>query len=348
MASAGESGRTARLLKIVGGVTAVLTLVFALQRVYESVSGRVARERRVTEQLRVARAQVAAGDHAAAWASVRGAAEAGGDDAEVRRAQEEVAMAWIRAARITQRDEGGAIGAGSFSELVEPLVPALDRGALAATGARKGDLLAHRGWADFLRGRDGRPSNPVPFYRDALAADSANPFAHAMWGHWLLWGNGSRDEALRHFAAAAASGRERAFVRSLQLAALRNSRSAESDLELLRLANAMRLDGDTLGAGDRRHVHGIYWLRMSDRQRRGALLAALPPDAHLATYRWLFDADLRDSTREASYRLYHAVLQAHAGDTAGARASFRALAASGASWRVGERAILDSALGRRR
>jgi hypothetical protein len=79
---------------------------------------------------------------------------------------------------------------------------------------------------------------------------------------------------------------------------------------------------------------------------RAVLLTALPADAHLATYRWLFDEDLRDSTREPSYTLHLAQLQEHAGDTAGALALMRRLRAAHESWRQDERALMDAAIAR--
>lgn len=345
-----ESSRVARALKWIGGVTAVLSLIFGLVQATTLVSNRIERGRRVRELLQVAQQQLAVGDHQAAWASATAAGEVDPRSSSVRRTQEDVAMAWVREATYRGTSSDGTVipGPRSFTEVVDPLVPTLDRGALDATGPRKADLLAHRGWADFLRLRDnpGGTRDPARLYKAAVEADAGNPFAHAMWGHWIAWNHGPLKEALGHFAAAAAAGRERAYVRDLQLAALRNDGSPESEAEVLRVVNAVRLDGGTLDAGTRRRIHGTYWHRMRDTSSRAALLAALPPDAHLATYRWLFEEDLRDSTREASYWLHLAQLQEHAGDSAGALATFRTLDRRQAHWPPRERAIIDAALAR--
>ena len=333
-------GRVAQALKVVAGASSVLGLIFALVQANKLLSERAERGRRLAEQRAVAERQLASGDHAAAWASAEAAAEVDARRPELRRLQEDVAMAWLRAAAV--RSTGGP---RSFTEQTDLLVPTLDRGILETTGVRRADLLAHRGWADFLRRREGGAGDPARHYADAVAADPGNPYAHAMWGHWLLWDGGARQEALDHFARAAASGREREYVRALQLAALSNAGTPESEAEILRVANAIRLEGGGIDPGHRRQIHNTYWQRMSDSTGRAALLAALEPAAHLATYRWLFTEDLRDSTREASYHLHLAQLQAHAGDTAGALATFRRLAAMDVPWRPGERRVIEAALG---
>lgn len=339
-----------RVLKWVTAASTVLALAFALVQATSLLSGRRETARRVREQVQVARGQLEARDYPAAWASATAAAEADARAPDVRRVQEDVAMAWIRNGSVATTSAGEPVGGGprSFTEMVAPLTPMLDRGALEATGARKADLLAHRGWADFLRGRDGRTGDPVRFYRAAVDADARNPFAHAMWGHWLLWSGGDRREALDHFAAAAAAGRERAWVRQLQLAALQNGGTSEDGAETLRVANAVRMEGGTLDAGTRRRIHAMYWTWMDRPTDRARLLAALAPDAHLATYHWLFDDDLRDSTREASYALHLAQIEEHAGDSALALARFHRLDASARALGLRERAVVDSALARAR
>ena len=181
-----DRDRVGRLLKWVGAASAVLGLVFALVRATEMVTDRVERGRRLRELQQLAQRQLAAGDHRAAWASVQAASTVDPRRPEVRRLQEDVAMAWIRVAsiRVANGDDGPSLGVRTFAELVDPLVATLDRGALAATGARQADLLAHRGWAEYLRGKvnslmakhTGRPLEQIErdFDRDNfMSADQA-------------------------------------------------------------------------------------------------------------------------------------------------------------------------------
>lgn len=56
-------------------------------------------------------------------------------------------------------------------------------GANTSSGARKADLLAHLGWAYFLKQRDGDDSlRPETEYKEALTADADNPYANVFWG----------------------------------------------------------------------------------------------------------------------------------------------------------------------
>ena len=345
-----DRDRVGRLLKWVGAASAVLGLVFALVRATEMVTDRVERGRRLRELQQLAQRQLAAGDHRAAWASVQAASTVDPRRPEVRRLQEDVAMAWIRDAsiRVANGDDGPSLGVRTLAELVDPLVTTLDRGALEATGARQADLLAHRGWAEYLRGRDdaGRRADPTPFYRAAIAADARNPYAHGLWGLGVALSRRAPREAREHFAHAVAGARERPFVRQLQLVGLLADVTPEGDVELVRAVDAIRREGGTVSPGVRRQLHGRYWFRMPDPVQRRVLLDALPADAHVATYRWAFDEDLRDSTREASYTVHLAQLQEHAGDTAGAVALMRRLRATRDDLREDERTLLDVAIAR--
>jgi hypothetical protein len=90
-----------------------------------------------------------------------------------------------------------------FSDIVEKLVPVLARGVSSASGVRKADLLAHIGWAYFLKARNG-PGNmdPEQQYRLALEIDPSSPYAHVHWGHWIIWKKGNLD---KHFFSEAKS-----------------------------------------------------------------------------------------------------------------------------------------------
>jgi hypothetical protein len=343
-----DRDHVSRVLKWVGGVAAVLLLILALVQVTERVTDRRERGRRLRELQLLAQRQLEAGDFPAAWTSVRAAGEVDARHAEVRRLREDVAMTWLRSVAIQIANGGEGLGARSFAELVDPLVPTLDQGAIEADGGRKADLLAHRGWADYLRGRDdGSPRrDPVPFYLSAIEADSGNPYAHALWGLGLALARRAPGEARDHFAAAVAGGRARAFVRRLQIIGLLADVTPEGDIELLRVSDAIRREDGTVSPGARRQLHARYWSRMPDSAQRAVFLTALPADAHLATYRWLFDEDLRDSTREPSYTLHLAQLQEQAGDTAGAIALMRRLRAAHENWRRDEQALMDAAIAR--
>ena len=298
----GARDRLARALKWVGAVTSILSLIFGLYQLMNLTAGVRERQRRVAELLHVETAQRTAGDFARAWATLQEAAklaDEGGkfatimgrlDDVrqEVRHRQEDLAMAWLRDA---QPGPGRA-----FSDIVNPVLPVLERGLLTATGEHKADLLAHLGWADFLRFRDdGVMRNPDARYREA-------------------WRSGPLDAATREFSAALASGRAREYVRRIQIAALLNRGRDDADAELLRVVTDMRKKEETVDERTRARVFSIYASVVArDEPSRQRLLAALSPSDQLATFQALFDGQDFDPAKRPSRDLCLAWLQEAAG-----------------------------------
>jgi len=302
----GPRDRVSRLLKWVGGVTAILSLVFAVQQAIQLVSDVREQRRQITELYKVGKLQQDAADYEGAWASFERAlkiAESGGRLAKLtgqlsretitlREAQEDLAMEWVRN---TVGREGQ-----SFSGIVDQLVAVLNRGVSNATGVRKADLLAHVGWANFLRWRDGnRQLNPEQQYRQALEIDPANPYAHAQWGHWMIWRREtSLEEAKRHFSAALASGRAREYVRKIQLAAFQNL-GMDGEGDYLGVINEMRRNNEKIDLPTRNRMFAIYTYscRYGD-ERFQRLLSAVPATEQLVTFRALFyDENLEEERR---------------------------------------------------
>jgi hypothetical protein len=300
MASRSREGSKGTLWKWVGGVSALLSLLFALQQLMSMFSDSGERRRQVVELQKIAAQQQASADYEGAWASYEKAleiAQAGGQLAKLtgqlgeerrvlREAQEDLAMDWLNNVR--------APAGRTFSDIIEKLVAVMHRGAVAAGGARKADLLAHLGWADFLRWRDGnRTLDPERRYREALAIDAANPYAHAYWGHWMLWRREGMAEAERHFSAALASGRARTLVRTLQLAAL-NNLGSEGEPAYLAAVSDMRRHNEPIDERARQRVRAIYFFACATRRdvdRLARLLAAVPAADQLATLDALFGDD---------------------------------------------------------
>ena len=263
------------------------------------------------------------GDALATLANARALAPAA---APVREAQEDVAMEWIRNVRI-EDDKS------SFGEAIKPALAVVDAAIPEETGARRADLLAHTGWATFLLWRDGdRRLNPADAYRQALAIDPKNPFANAMLAHWTLFQDSEAvPAAVKLFDTAVAAGRALDAVRTLQWAAYTNADSNPSAVaERLRLANAMRVNGEQLDMRQAQTLWAPYYFALSsahDADRR-ALLDALPPDDHISTLRWAFaDYARNDQGRQTTIRYYVALLQARAGRTDQALTELRALEA---------------------
>jgi hypothetical protein len=111
-------------------------------------------------------------------------------------------MAWLDNIRVTA-------GKDTFTSIVERVQPVLSQCAVTTEAGRAADCLAHMGWGDFLRSREGAGGlDPVQHYRRALEVDPENVYAHAMWAFDILRSGGAMGEAKAHFTRALASGRE--------------------------------------------------------------------------------------------------------------------------------------------
>jgi len=229
----------------------------------------------------------------------------------VQRAQEDVAMEWIRNVRV----EGEKT---SFADAIKPALAVVDTALPSATGARRADLQAHSGWAAFLMWRDGnRDLDPAQWYRDALKTDPSNPYANAMLAHWMLF---RREDdvgpAAALFDTALQSGRAKDAVRQLQWAAYANTRTPDANAQLVKVADAMRRDSQRLTMGQAQTLWAPYFFALpaSHDKDRDVLLSALRPDDYINTLAWAFDDyAANDESRRLTMRYYVALLHERAG-----------------------------------
>jgi tetratricopeptide (TPR) repeat protein len=198
--------------------------------------------------------------------------------------------------------------------LLDEITPVLDAG-LARTGgspSRSADILAHIGWGRWLnykmaeRGETGAAEQDL---RQALVTDPSNVFAHAMLGSVMTQTGGQTEEALRHLRIAGEQNRERPFVRSLQLGAMIYPNDGETRLELIRVVNDMRRNGEPLDAGERRRILTSYNPTVNSAEEIKETLSAVPPADAWATYNWLDEPMTRTSDVEYQ-RLRHDFVQA--------------------------------------
>jgi len=224
-------------------------------------------------------------------------------------------MAWIRDMRVT--------APATFTSTVMPLSEHLNLALATATGPLAADIRAHLGHANFLRHREGaRDLKIAEEYAAAVALDAANPFAQAMWGHWLAVQHRPLEELKERFRIALTSGRERAYVQRTRLAALKWLGTREADVERVRVADEMRRNNEPVELASRLEIVRDAYPR-GNTDAEPAMLAALPAADHLATFRWLVEGrDLRGAPIESYYL---ARLTEGAGDCAAAVALYRPL-----------------------
>lgn len=289
-----------RIIKWVGYLTAIFSLCATVIGVAKYLHNREETGKKVATLLTTEAAEQKAGDYSAGWQTLEKAVQLDPDSGRVRTAQEELAIQWLEDVHLQESQK--------FSDVTGKVEPILLRAvASSKPGSRQADLRAHVGWAYFLESRDGTPNlDPTRAYREAVAEDPNNPYAQAMWGHWLLWHNCEQiPEAKVHFAAALAPQREGDYVRRLELSALLNCHTRQSDLEVIRVANEMREEGRRPDDWARGHILDIYSGEFAPRTAETLeFVSALPPAEHVATFRWLFD-DLNSDDNSRGARTYY-------------------------------------------
>lgn len=317
----GGSGKFGKVMKWVGYTTAILSLAGAIGGIVKVVANRAETRRQIGALLSSATVAAEGKDYAAAWQSLEDASKLDSKSEKVQKAREDLAMAWLDD-RI--RPEGN----GKYSGITAKLKPVLTHGVtLTKPGSRQADLLAHIGWTYFLDSRDGALGlDPAGEYAKAISEDANNPYAQAMWGHWLLWDRTQLDEAEKHFAAGIAAKRQGDYVRRMQLEALMNHQNDRCDAEVVRVANEMRKEERKVDSHNAHQIFQVYELDMNPREDVPVTFVnAVSPVEHLATFHWMFDDfNLRDDEKgEESYFL--AVLNEAAGQRDEALRLYRSL-----------------------
>jgi hypothetical protein len=313
--------RWSGLLKIVGAVSAALSFLLVINQATGVLQNFRIHHREFWEAMKIGEQAEQRQDYPAAFASFKHASELDPIDRKAQEQETKAAMLWLETAHGTPTR--------SFTDTANQLLPVLDRSLASAKGAAAADILAHIGWANFLRYRDGAREgvNVDGSLERALAIDKTNPYAHAISGFWILWQGGSLDSANEHFAAALASGRERAYVRGLQFAALINRQEEDTDRALLRFANEMRKNGESMSQDERAKVlFNALKVRLYSHDELVAILSVLPTAEIEATVTWLGDGatDIWSEKGDAR-RFVLANLREVAGDRAQALSLYRAL-----------------------
>ena len=316
--TASRPGGWARIAKVIAAVTAVITLVLGTHQVITRVGGYLQQNREATTLTEAGRLQAGRGDYAEAWTSLDRAAAVSTSEA-LTALRIDVAFAWL---------EEGRPGPGkAFRTITDAVTPVLDQALTKAQGARRADILAHLGWAAFLRTRDGIAADPSARYQEALAIDPGNVYANAMLGHWLMWRGGEADAAHARFttALARADARQRPVVRRLQLAALMN-RGADAEARLFQVVNEMRERGEALDPRTADRMFALYAHRYGPRdtpRRNGD--DPLPPATSSALFEWIVQAPGASPRSTFVTAFVRSTLQDGAGNRAAAVETLREL-----------------------
>jgi len=234
------------VLKWVGGVTALLSLFLVAQQVNNVVSTWTDRQESVATLIMASDLQASAGDYAGAWGLLDQALALEPGSTRVQAHRVDLAMLWVRNVSKT--------GDQTFSEIVNPLLPSLYLGAVRSGSSERADALAHIGWSNALRTRDGVRRLSIDEQFDAaLVADPDNVFAHTWQATWLFmrennvdYDKSRIDLARTHFDAALATGQRRQWVRSMQLSSYIGSYEVAAQIEAIAVVAILKAKGSTL------------------------------------------------------------------------------------------------------
>jgi hypothetical protein len=333
MTSADSKAPIAALMKWVGIITALISFGGTLYGLIHAAGELRDHKRVFGEQLKSGEMQEAAGDFAGAWDSFTHAEATVADEGvfskllgglsaeqkQIRAAEEDLAMNWLRGSRVSEGTQ--------FSSIADKLVNVLTVGANASSGARKADLLAHLGWAYFLKQRDGdRSLHPDAEYKEAVIADAKNPYANVFWGHWILWNHGPLSEANERFAAALSSDRERAVVRQFQLSALANVRSNDTDAAWLRVVSNMQIGGEKADSSLRDELCNRYAQSLQDDALKQQILAQVPATQQVELLRSALQSEGLSGVQETTLEMALAEALEAAGRSENALETWKTLA----------------------
>ena len=291
-AGAGRTSRSKRTLKIVLGSALLLALLLAASAWLGIGPLGEYRTRRgtVSQMLAIAKTQEDTGEHESAFKTYTDLLKIDPGNRAAADRRVDVAMRWVEDFHVIAPEDGGAEKLAGT--MLDQIMPVLDAGLSRAQGRlpRAADILAHIGWGHWLNQKLAQREFGPAAERDlrqALQMDPSNVFAHGMLGNWIMQTGGSTTEALMHFRKAVETNKARPFVRGLQLGVLVYPGDSETRLALIRLANEMRRNGESIDDQDKSRILASYDPTVNTAQELSETLSAVPPDEAWATYQWL-------------------------------------------------------------
>ena len=265
----------------------------------------------VEAQLATARSQAGRGEYESAFRSSQKVVDEHRENGAAVDLQTDVAMGWVRNFHVLVPEGKKAedLAGPALAELIGVLDAALAR--TTEKGSRAADILAHLGWAHWLNQKIAHKELGPAAERDlreALKLDPSNVYANAMLGNWMIQSNRSTDEALQHFEGAVKAGKERPFVRQMQLGAMTYNDEPRIAQALIQVVNDMRQNGEPIeDPYKRRTLTAFSPIRTMDELKQ--TLSAVPPDDAWATFEWL-DGPVDEGSDANDRRLRHDFIKA--------------------------------------
>ncbi|UCE06910.1 MAG: hypothetical protein JSW07_02405 [bacterium] len=283
-------------LKWIAGITAVITLIVGMAQINSLYQNWRERQEAVTELVKAAGIQSKSGDYEGAWKLVEEALLLESGSLIARKKQVQLAMEWLRTISISKNQK--------VTETIDKLLPTLYRGVANVKAEFVANAFAHLGWADHLRYREGMKLLTVDnHFAHSLEIDDKNVYAHAMWGYWILrpeskekYGEDRLELSKSHFSKALKTGREREYIRRLQIQALLDTDALNdevAEVETIKLANELRKNNERLCIELRLELLETYRILLFEGEHDRAvrlpelLFSSMPTKELLETFLWL-------------------------------------------------------------
>lgn len=301
-----------------GGLAALIAVLVALWIGPAPWKQQRERKARVQQLMDVARTQINQEEYEPALRTYQDAVKVDPNDRAATDGAVDAAMLWVENFHVITREGQKAeeLAGPGLSELMSVLDAGLAR--TNGRGSRAADIQAHLGWAHWLNQhiayKEFGPAAEQAL-RKALDLDPSNLYANAMLGNWLLQTHGSLDEAVRHFDVALKNGQHKPWVRNMQLGGMIHNEDPGVRRELIRVANQMRINSESMDERYKSRVLSNY-SPINSQEELTETLSAVPPDEAWATFLWLDDKHATDRDLEAQ-RIQHEFIQASILEIAG-------------------------------
>jgi tetratricopeptide (TPR) repeat protein len=277
----------------VGGITAIIGLFASLAGGVTWFLNHHQRHAETQAKLALAQTQAQQGDYQASVQTCADILKADPTNRSALNQQLSTTMLWVENYHVVVSEGKSADDVAGTQ--IDEMFAVLDAALTRSTGSQTADVQAHLGWAHWINQhiaeREFGPAAEQNL-RAALAANPSNVYANAMLGNWMLQNGGNVAEANHFLETAASTGKERVYVRRLQIGGLIDLDKTGARAELIKVANDMRNSGENLDEENKKSILNFCFDPiLTNREELTESLAAVPPDDAWKTYLWLDDAE---------------------------------------------------------
>ena len=164
------------IVKWIGGITAVLTLIIASVQLNRILEGTLERKESVDELVRASDLLAENSDYVGAFKLIDQALELSPASRPARERQVKISMQYVRKYFLKPEKKN--------LELLDSVIPVLRRGGVHKDSDIAASAVSHLAWASYLKGSEDHIVDNI--FQKALAIDPDNVYAHSMLGNWCI------------------------------------------------------------------------------------------------------------------------------------------------------------------